>query len=232
MPMGTGGGRLKPRADAQHRDVVRRARRRPAPPCSRGRRRASPCASLAPWMTWKLVTTWPASSQTKPVPVPRGTENTLRVQKSRTCCARGDEHHRGARPLEQLDGGASRRRPGRRAPARRAAPRRCRCRPNHRGGVGQAAPRRHDQEHDDAEDQQPQEEAVAHGGSLRVRRSASLRAAAGTPPAAGPGRAGRRTPAPLPTRWCRRRPGTSPCRSGYDERPMRSTPTPTSSAPG
>jgi len=42
-------------------------------------------ASLAPWMTWKLVTMWPASSQMKPEPVPRGTENTLRVQKSRTC---------------------------------------------------------------------------------------------------------------------------------------------------
>jgi hypothetical protein len=38
-------------------------------------------------MTWKLVTTWPASSQMKPEPVPRGTENTLRVQTSRTNCA-------------------------------------------------------------------------------------------------------------------------------------------------
>jgi hypothetical protein len=42
-------------------------------------------ASEAPLMTWKLVTTWPASSQMRPEPVPRGTENTLRVQKSCTC---------------------------------------------------------------------------------------------------------------------------------------------------
>ena len=30
-------------------------------------------AASAPWITWKLVTTWPCVSHTKPEPVPRGT---------------------------------------------------------------------------------------------------------------------------------------------------------------
>ena len=41
-------------------------------------------AALPPWMTWKLVTIWPLLSQTKPVPVPRGSCCTLRLKKSRS----------------------------------------------------------------------------------------------------------------------------------------------------
>ena len=40
-------------------------------------------APSAPWMTWKLVTMWPALSHTKPVPVPRGTCCTFMLKRSR-----------------------------------------------------------------------------------------------------------------------------------------------------
>jgi hypothetical protein len=41
-------------------------------------------APEAPARTWWLVTTWPASSQTKPEPVPRGTLSALRAQGANT----------------------------------------------------------------------------------------------------------------------------------------------------
>ena len=42
-------------------------------------------ACEAPWITCRFVTTCPASSQMNPEPLPLGTENALRVQKSMTC---------------------------------------------------------------------------------------------------------------------------------------------------
>jgi hypothetical protein len=43
-------------------------------------------ALVAPWMTWKFVTTWPNSSHRKPEPVPAGT-STTRVENRSRCAA-------------------------------------------------------------------------------------------------------------------------------------------------
>jgi hypothetical protein len=55
-------------------------------------------------MTWKLVTTWPSSSQTKPDPLPRDLREIEAESAPRS--QRGDKDDRGRRVLEELDGRA------------------------------------------------------------------------------------------------------------------------------
>ena len=55
-------------------------------------------------MTWKFVTMWPWSSQTKPDPLPRGTASSLEKKKSADELDIGHEDDGVLGPLDDLDG--------------------------------------------------------------------------------------------------------------------------------